>query len=200
LPALHHAAPGDHLLLHANASPCENPHRDYSAPVRQLNPRPPRVTQPALGTATLSPQSGFPPADGRDHGRPCPRPAVPDVEARDSGGDETGAPAVPATPQDVRGPRRAPGNPRPSGSREGVPDQLRRAGRDGLPPDRQRIRPQIREGRPRAADPVRLGPSSPREGREAGGEGARQGRTRRLEGPPAAPAPGPERPAVRSPL
>ncbi|TLZ69647.1 MAG: NRDE family protein [Methanobacteriota archaeon] len=36
--ALHNADPGQHILLYANGSPCENPYRDYSALVRQLNP------------------------------------------------------------------------------------------------------------------------------------------------------------------
>jgi len=36
--ALHNADPGQHVLLHANGSPCENPYRDYSALLRQLNP------------------------------------------------------------------------------------------------------------------------------------------------------------------
>jgi len=36
--ALHNADPGQHVLLYANGSPCENPYRDYSALLRQLNP------------------------------------------------------------------------------------------------------------------------------------------------------------------
>ncbi len=36
--ALHNADPGQHVLLYASGSPCENPYRDYSALVRALNP------------------------------------------------------------------------------------------------------------------------------------------------------------------
>jgi hypothetical protein len=36
--ALHNADPGQHVLLYAHGSPCENPYRDYSHFVRQLNP------------------------------------------------------------------------------------------------------------------------------------------------------------------
>jgi hypothetical protein len=36
--ALHNVDPGQHVLLYAQGSPCENPYRDYSHLVRQLNP------------------------------------------------------------------------------------------------------------------------------------------------------------------
>jgi uncharacterized protein with NRDE domain len=36
--ALHNADPGQHVLLYASGSPCENPYRDYSALLRQVNP------------------------------------------------------------------------------------------------------------------------------------------------------------------
>ena len=36
--ALHNADPGQHVLLYANGNPCENPYRDYSELLRQLNP------------------------------------------------------------------------------------------------------------------------------------------------------------------
>ena len=36
--ALHNADPGQHVLLHAQGSPCENPYRSYSHLVAQLNP------------------------------------------------------------------------------------------------------------------------------------------------------------------
>jgi hypothetical protein len=36
--ALHNADPGQHLLLHANGSPCQTPYRDYSSLLVRLNP------------------------------------------------------------------------------------------------------------------------------------------------------------------
>ena len=36
--ALHNADPGQHVLLHAQGSPCENPYRSYSHLLAQLNP------------------------------------------------------------------------------------------------------------------------------------------------------------------
>jgi len=36
--ALHNADPDQHVLLYASGSPCENPYRDYSALLRQMNP------------------------------------------------------------------------------------------------------------------------------------------------------------------
>jgi uncharacterized protein with NRDE domain len=36
--ALHNADPGQHIMLYASGGPCENPYRDFSLVLRQLNP------------------------------------------------------------------------------------------------------------------------------------------------------------------